>query len=261
MLGIVLVAIGTVLGEILGTVVAAVGSIFITVAVLSVIYDAFLKDVLLGEVYAVMGIQENVQSVDLREITLKDQIMLPEFLEDTEEIKAVPLDPESWIHTDWRHLVERASAQAVTVSVYIPDHDSPHIDVLAARLRTDRHQLSARIAELPDRLAESWDENQGSLYGSTLRVYLYSTVPSVGLLVTDRDILVEVPPAFSHSIGDSHAVAMVFGRNGTLPMISNFVDGQFVTARIPGFSQSVMRPIKPSISPDPDPSPTERSER
>jgi hypothetical protein len=260
-LGIALVAVGTIVGEIVGTVLAAIGSILITVALLSVVYDAFLKDVLLGEVYAVMGIQENVQGVDLQEITLKDQIMLPEFLEDATEIKAIPLDPESWVHTDWRHLVEQASRRTVAVSVYIPNHDSPHVDVLAARLRTDRDQLSSQIAELPDRLAESWDENGESLDGSNLDVYLYSTVPTVGLLVTDKNILLEVPPAFSHSIGDRRTVAILFGRDGTLPMISDFVDGQFTTARIPGFSRSVMRPLKPFVSPDPDPLRTGSSER
>jgi hypothetical protein len=250
--GTVLVAIGVVVGEVLGTVVASLGAILITVAVLTVVYDAFLKDVLLGEIYTAIGVQKNIQALDLRMVVEKNQLDLTQALAGATEITAIPLDPETWSQSDWRHLLDSAAAKAIRIAVYLPNHDSPHIDGLAARLGKDRDELAAHIADLPDELAQSWDEKGLAIRGSRLNVYLYGTVPLVGLLVTDQTITLEVPPALSHTPTDRRTVALVFGRQGWLPLITSFVDEQLAEARIPGFSESVMRPLKPRVAPEPD---------
>jgi hypothetical protein len=77
-------------------------------------------------------------------------------------------------------------------------------------------------------------------------------VPLVGLLVTDLTITLEIPPALSHTRTDRRTIALVFGRGGWLPLITDFVDGQLTESRIPDFSESVMRPLKDSVTPDPD---------
>jgi hypothetical protein len=152
--GTALVAVGVVVGEVLGTVIASLGAILITVAVLSVLYDAFLKDVLLGEVYTAIGIQKNIQAIDLRTVVEKNQLDLAEVLAGATEITVIPLDPESWSQSDWRHLIDCAISRATRIAVYLPNHDSPHIDALATRLGADRDELASHIADLP----MSWDE-------------------------------------------------------------------------------------------------------
>jgi hypothetical protein len=250
--GTVLVAIGVVVSAVLGTVIASLGAILITVALLSFLYDAFLKDVLLGEVYTAIGIQQSIQAIDLKTVVEKNQLDLAEVLAGATEITAIPLDPEAWSQSDWRHLLDCAASKATRVKVYLPNHDSPHIDALATRLGTDRDELAGHIADLPDELARSWDERGAAIRQSRLNVYLYGTVPLVGLLVTDLSVTLEIPPALSHTRTDRRTIALVCGREGWLPLITGFVDDQLTEARIPDFSESVMRPLKDRVAPDPE---------
>jgi hypothetical protein len=75
-LGIVIVGVGVFVGEVGGTVIASIGTIFVTVALFSVLYDGFLKDILLDEIYRALGIEQNLRAIDLREILRKDQLDL-----------------------------------------------------------------------------------------------------------------------------------------------------------------------------------------
>jgi hypothetical protein len=256
LIGTALIVTGIAVGDAPGTVVTSLGTIAISVAALSVLYDAFLKDVLLGEIYSAIGIQENFRAVDLLQVGQKDRIDLDDMLAGAAEITAVPVDPETWLHTDWHHLVNQAVGRPTAVTVLLPDHDSPHIDVLAARLGLARDQLATQIAELPDKLGRSWDGKGNAIQHSTLSVYLYGTVPAVGLLVTESTVLVEIPPALQHTPTDRQTLALVFGRGGWLPLVTDFVDdqlfeeGRLAESRIPEFSSSVVRPLPPAVSPD-----------
>jgi hypothetical protein len=254
--GILLVAAGVILGDVAGTLIAALGAIIITVALLSVLYDAYLKDVLLGEIYDAMGVAEYVRTLDFQQIARNDQLDVEALVRDTSHITALPLDPLTWMNTQWRILMDRAATSAVDIAVLLPSHDSPHIDVLAERFEVDSETLVKQIADLPDRLGRSWDGKGQALAGSSFRVTLYDTVPTAGLLVTDQSMTIEVPPALSNAAGDRSAVALVFGRKGTSSLITTIVDDQLAPARIPGYSQSVMRPIPADVSPDPPPKPS-----
>lgn len=260
-LGILVVGVGVYVGDVSGTVIASIGTIFVTVALFSVLYDGFLKDVLLDEIYRALEIEQNVRAIDLREILRKDQLDLGSLLADAQSLTAIPLDPETWSRTDWQQVLECAAKQTVDVSILLPDRDSPHIDVLGQRLGIDREVLVSQIRKLPDQLARSWDEKVGGDGQSSFSVYLYGGIPAVGILTTDRIMVVEIPPALTHAATDRSTIALVFGRESTSPLMTDFVDEQLFVGgklnpqRIPDFSRSVMRPLMPAISPDPpDPS-------
>lgn len=231
------------MGDVVGTVIASLGTILITVGLLSVLYDAYLKDVLLEEIYDAMEIQQNVHSIDLREVVRKDRADLSSLLSGAEEIKVLPLDPGSWSHQEWNRVVEYAVAGVVRVKVFLPNHDSPHVDVLAQRFGVQKDELSQQIARLPDELARSWDQKKASDLGSTLEIYLYGTVPAAGILLTSRGAMIEIPPALGYAATDRTALAMMLGSGGWSPLVSEFISEQFEDDRIPGFSHSVMRPI------------------
>ncbi len=264
--GAVLVALGIVLDEVLGTIIASLGATLISLAVLSVAYDAYLKDILLGEIYEAIGIHQSLQAIDLRQVAPKDHIDMADVLEGATKITSVPVDPETWSRTDWHHLLKLATDRPMEIVVLLPDQDSPHIDVLAARLGMAREQLADRIAELPDKLGKSWDEKGTTILASKLNIYLYGTVPATGLMVTDSTVVIETPPALSHTPTDRRTLALIFGRRGWQPLVTDFVDdqlfadGRMAESRIPGFSSSVMRPLQASISPDPDAHIPERSD-
>jgi hypothetical protein len=250
-IGLILVGAGIYLGGVGGTVISSMGTICVTVALLSVLYDAYLKDVLLSEIYDALAIEQNIRAIDLREIVQKGQLELATLLADAQSVTAIPLDPETWSRTDWQQVVDYAGRRAVKVTVLLPDHDSPHIDVLAQRLGVDRDGLIQQIRRLPDELARSWDEKAAANDNSTFRVFLYSGVPAVGILATDRITMIEIPPTLTHAAIDRSTLTVVLGRNGTSTLVTDFVDEQLQPHRIPDFSQSVMRPLEQTVSPDP----------
>jgi hypothetical protein len=249
LLGVLLVGAGIGWGDAPGAVVGSLGGIVITVALLSVLYDAFLKDVLLGEIYSALAISDEIHGMDLREAARNDQIDLEGFLRDASRVTLLPLDPSGWLLRDWRTVLDHASDKVVQVTVLLPTHDSPHVDVLANRLRVARSTLEQDIGQLPDRLGRSWDEHGHGLRNSTLQVMLYGSVPAVGFVVTENGVLLEVPPSLGHPEGDRTALALRFGRDSA-SFLPGWIDGQLEEKRIPAFSRSVARPLPAAPTPD-----------
>jgi hypothetical protein len=249
-IGIAIIATGLIVGDVGGTLLASLGSIFVTVALLSVVYDAYLKDVLIREIYGALGIQQSLQAIDLREIVRRDQVDITGALADADQISALPLDPMTWVLQDWPRLASAARKATLPVTIYLPTHNNPHIEVLARRMGSDPVELGGQIAQLPDELAESWDQKEAGETGSTLQVILYSAVPAVGLLVTQRIMILEVPPSLGYATADRSSLALIFGNKGWSALVEDFVGDQLKPDRIPAFSRSIMRPISGSTSPD-----------
>jgi hypothetical protein len=174
---------------------------------------------------------------------------LSKLLAGAEEVKVLPLDPGSWAHQEWHRLVELAAGSAVHIEVFLPNHDSPHIDVLAQRFGLNKEELSQQIARLPAELAESWDQKRASRLGSSLAVYLYGSVPAAGILWTPQGTMIEIPPALGYGPADRTALSMILGSGGWSPLVAEFVAEQFDESRIPSFSESVKRSLDQSKAP------------
>lgn len=250
--GVAALAVGVVVGDVWGTVIASLGSALITVGLLSVLYDAYLKDVLLREIYGALKIEQNVHSIDLKEVVRKDRVDLSSLLSGADEIQVLPLDPGSWSHQEWHRIVEHASQGVITVKVYLPNHDSPHVDVLAQRLGVAAEELSNQIARMPTELALSWDQKKASSLGSTLEINLYGAVPAVGMLATQRGMMIEIPPALGYAATDRTALAVMLGSDGWSSLVTDFISEQFEEDRIPSYSESVRRPADHLAAPPED---------
>ena len=250
--GVVVIAAGVVIEDVAGTVIASIGAILITVAVLSIVYDAYLKDVLIGEIFDALEIQQSLQAIDVRGVLRKDQVDLAELLGDAVEIRVLPLDPVSWVHQDWDRIAAYAGTAAVPISVYLPSHNGPHMEVLARRLNLLPAELEKQIARLPDQLVTSWDQKEAGAGGSRLQVILYEAMPAVGVLTTGRRMLLEVPPSLQYPMADRNCVAIVLGEDGWSPWVEDFISDQLKQGRVPAYSRSVMRPLDGSPSPDLD---------
>lgn len=249
-IGIILIAGGIEVDEVLGTLLASVGSIFVTVGLLSVVYEAYLKDLLIREIYGALEIKQSLQAIDLRKLVQRDQVNVDAILFDAGQISVLPLDPMSWLLQDWPRVAAAARKAPVVVTIYLPSHDSPHIDVLAQRMGIEVADLGGQIAQLPDQLAESWDQKAAGRSGSSLQVILYGTVPAIGLLRTRRTTVLELPPSLGYATADRSTLALVVGHDGWSPLVKDFVNEQFEEDRIPAFSRSIMRPLSGSTSPD-----------
>jgi hypothetical protein len=142
LIGIAAIALGSEWNGTGGTVVTSIGTILVTVALLGFLYDTYLKEVLLGEIYAALDLQQDIRAIDLRQIVRKEALDLASLLGDTKSLTVIPLDPETWSRTDWQQVLELSARQQLEVTVLLPDHDSPHIDVLARRLGIDREDLA-----------------------------------------------------------------------------------------------------------------------
>ncbi len=249
--GVLLVAGGVYLGSVGGTILASLGAILLNVALLSVLYDAFLKDILLDDVYAAMGLGEQVRSLDIESITRNDDADVNTVIQDATSLTVLPLDPETWLTGDWPKIRDLAASGSVKVTLLLPSHDGAHIAPLATRLRKSEDSLAKALGGLPDSVGASWDDASCSAHGSRLQVLLYEMVPAVGIVATDRGVLIEVPPPFGFPVASRRALVVSAGRKGASPMLTDLIDDGLREERIPGFSRSVSRPLPASVGPDP----------
>lgn len=247
--GFAALAVGIGVGEVVGTVIASFGTILITVGLLSVLYDAYLKDVLLEEVFDAMSIEQNIHSIDLKEVVRKDAADLSKLLMGAAEVRVLPLDPVSWAHQEWHRVLENAVGSAVQVEIFLPNHDSPHVDVLAQRFGLEKEELAHQIGRLPAELSKSWDQKKANRAGSSLAIYLYGSVPAIGILWTSHGTMLEIPPALGYGPADRTALAMLLGSGARSPLVADFIAEQFDEHRIPSFSESVKRSADESEAP------------
>lgn len=213
--GIALLAWGAAKGGSRGVVPATLGAALMTIGVLSVINDAFFKDALARDIVAVQGIRESIARAGLQMIVPTDRLDLGEILERAQRIVVRPWDAPEWSDRQFTHLLRVARERAIEVDVHLPAPDTPFLDILAHRQRMPDQELRRRLNELVNDLAVAWDQTVGVATASRLRVFQYVGVPSTGLLMTDKHVVLETGPSLRYALADHATWTLVYKRDAS----------------------------------------------
>ncbi len=200
---------GTALDGPVGTILAAVGSTLGTTALVSFLYDPFLKDVLAAEIFEKVGLRDSVVRAGLADIGGAD-LQLSARLAGSRRIAAAPLDPLAWARERYGEVIAAAKAAATEVVVVLPSPDpSPARTLLADRLDLVEGELERKLSSLPEVLLTAWDAASVA-EGSTLTVLWQEQLQSCGLLVCDACAVLETGPVLRQSATDRTVLAQVF---------------------------------------------------
>jgi hypothetical protein len=191
---VILIVVASELNGAWATVLANIGTAFLTVGLAGVTYDLFLRGRLLSEVLDVVDVKESVTSFGLREISMNDAARVEDLIRNANSLLVLPLDPLSWIERDFQVIFRRAKVRPLGLTLLLPANESPFISVLAERLG----KSDAEVGQVLDQaargdLGEAWDAAHPHP-GSNLKIERFGGLPATGFLRSDQAIALEIGP-------------------------------------------------------------------
>lgn len=248
----VLLTASAFIGEAVGVLLATIGGVFFTVAVLSCLYDPFLRDVLTQEIFAKLELKRSLAQAGLVDVLADRSPEVGTLWSEASTIVAAPSDPYNWSKAAYLEILRMASAKAVDLTVFIPGPDAPWPLALAGRLAVDADMVTVQLRALPDELAQAWDATVRHPK-SKLTVYHYEGVAGVGLTFSDTTTLLEVGPVIKHPASDRSQRSFAFESR------SDFA--QWAAVQL-AFQGSAEPPTAAAVRPLPlPPSPTKRTKK
>jgi hypothetical protein len=236
---VVLLVVSAVLGGTAGVVLATIGGAILTVALLSFLYDPFLKDVLAREIFERLEIRESVGRAGLQSIEMTRDLRLGELIAGSRSIRVLPYDPLEWAGAQYGSLLTLARDTPVNVEVYLPAADDPFTEILSDRLRVGEPEVRARLNALALELGQAWDA-EARHEGATLRVWRYTGLCATGLLECDSRVVIEVGPSLRYPLADRTTISLVFTHDSPP---ADWLKRQFMFPEQEGPSRADERPL------------------
>lgn len=229
---------GVALGGPIGTVLAAIGSTMATTALVSFLYDPFLKEILAQEIFTRVGLRDNIVRTGLEDLA-NSALEIGPGIQGSRSLEVMPLDPFSWARESFPAVVSAAKDRAMEVVIVLPSPDpGPSGTILASRLRLGEQDVEHRLRDLPEELASAWDRAQIGPE-STLKVVTHEHSVATGLLVCDRMVVIETGPSLYESSTDDTRLVQQFRRDAPL---GQWADRQ-ISEAIASAPAATVRPV------------------
>jgi hypothetical protein len=214
-----LVSALTSLGSVLGLIVTAsmspgipttalvnIFSVFLSLGIVAIVYDTFLRGSVLSDTLEMVGIKESVTNVGLCNIQQDMPPNWQELCSEAQRISILLVNPLGWVQSEWTHVLDAAKSKSINVSIYIPRNEGAHLELLASRLGFNQTEFVSQLNIAKKLLETSWrtEGSQSIKKGSqfTLRSYQGIAGYEVGLfddkaIVTVTNLLDRRIPARS----------------------------------------------------------------
>lgn len=184
----------------------------LSLGIVSFVYEIFLRGSVMSETLAIVGVEENISRVGLKEVLDASDIDWTAFCNWGTAFSILLANPLNWVERDWIRFVDAASTRAVTITLYLPNPGSPHIQVLADRFGFSSQDFTQQISSAHRFIEAGWStaRDEGRLKrGSGIRVRLFDDLPGYSIAVSETKAIALIPRALGSEPGD-HAVALRF---------------------------------------------------
>jgi hypothetical protein len=209
---VALLILSAVVGEALGVILATIGGAILTIALLSFLYDPFLKDLLAQEIFDRLEIRESVSKAGLRDIIATREVALAPLLVGARKIDILPYDPIEWARDEYRALLGLARQNSLEINVYLPAADDPFVEVLSDRLRMGEAEVRSQLNSLALEFGQAWD-SEPRHSEAKLFVWRFTGLPGAGLLLSEPCAVVEIGPALRYPVADRTTLSLIFEGN------------------------------------------------
>jgi hypothetical protein len=178
-----------------GVILSNLGSAVGTVAILSLLYDPFLRDILAAEIFEKLQLRDSVIRAGLVDIGEAHDFSASDAFRVSPSADILPLDPIDWAQREYTAILRAARDHAIAVRVFLPSPDpGPALIVLADRLGIGDEEMTRQLRLLPDELVAAWDRS-ACHRDSTLTVLQFEGIPAVGLLVHAGAVVYDIGPS------------------------------------------------------------------
>lgn len=178
----------------LGTLLAAVGGALMPPALVNAWLDPALREDAARDMKELLDIREDLVSTGFQDASPARTFLINELARRTTRLDLLPLQVDSWKNRDFAEVVSLCSRFSVTVRLYLPAPDEPWCEVIAHRSNLDAKTVASSLRDLPDQLLNTWELGDPKS-GSSLEIFYYDGVPSLGLIRSDNGSAVEFGPA------------------------------------------------------------------
>jgi hypothetical protein len=202
-------------------------SVFLSLGIVGIVYDIFLRGSVLNETLEIVGIEESVANIGLRNIQQDSSPDWKVLCSGSQRISILLTDPLAWARSQWTHVLETACIRAVDVSVYIPRADGDHVDSLASRLGFASSDFVSQLKSAKDFLETSWSaatKKESLKKGSKFSLRTYQGVAGyeIGLFDDQAVIMVSDPLDRDYL---AHSLVLEFSGTTARPLY-NWLYGQ-----------------------------------
>lgn len=236
------IAIGVLVGGPVGTILAAIGSTLGTTALVSFLYDPFLKEILAKEIFERVGLRDSIVRAGLEDIAAGTTLDIAEPLAAARRVRVMPLDPIGWTRESFSGVLDAAVGHSIEVVIVLPSPDeSPARKLLSRQLRLSENELERQLKALPEEIAAAWDRASVAS-GSTLEVRTHERFASTGLFVGEPLAIIETGPSVQQSMTDRTTLVQRFRRDS---LYGEWIAAQLQEA-IEAASIAAIRPTTPA---------------
>jgi hypothetical protein len=176
-------------------------SVLLSLGIVAILYDLFLRGSVLHETLEIVGVKESVTNIGLRDISQGSPPDWKVFCSGAQTIAILLLNPLGWVENEWTHVLSAARSRSVDVSIYIPRADGDHIELLASRLGFPTSEFVPLLKSAKNFLESSWrgEADKSIKKGSkfTLRTYQGIAGYEIGLF-DDRAVMIISDPLDRH---------------------------------------------------------------
>jgi hypothetical protein len=173
----------------LATGLTSVASVLLSLGVITVLYEVFLRGSFTAELLSLVGIARNLHDVGLHEVVKEQDIDWEAVLGGCKRFRVLLLDPAPWVDREWPRVLQSGRDHSILVDVILPSPTGPSLVTLASQLGFDVDDFRQRADTALNVVEEGW-KNAGLVSRSRLNLHLFEAVPGYGLVLADDKAVV-----------------------------------------------------------------------
>jgi hypothetical protein len=194
------------LGE---TVVGGLGTVFVSLGLITIVQEVYLREALVGELLEFVGLQRRLFDAGIQEVCGSSDLDWKAFLDGGENYRLLLIEPTVFVDRDWNHVLDSARTRPVTVEVFLPNPNGPVLSAIATAEGFTDQQFKQSLERAERSLQDSWttaSHSQPALMpGSSFELRFYDEIPAFGLLMCDDRVVLIA----NHVLGNQPGAAVM----------------------------------------------------
>jgi hypothetical protein len=188
-------------------------SVLLSIGVVSLIYEVWIRELVSAEMLDMMSVKESVARSGLKDINLRTHVDWRSLYFGSSSYTILPRDVASFATREWSFILEAGRARPIRVRLLLPKSDGTCFDSLEHHLGKQPGSLRNAVDDARESIIRSWraasKADPGLKSGCNLEVYEYDDFPACGVLVTDDSLALELDASLPREAQDE-GVLLVF---------------------------------------------------
>jgi hypothetical protein len=182
----------------------------LAIAAISLIFETLLRESYATALRRYLRLSATLVRSGLQDIRRDPELDWKAIIEPASTITALVRDPSQWLIPSLSHIIVAAQKRTVTVTIGLPDTDSPQLKAIADTIGLSGPALTANVQTALKTIENQWQAQKTHLKpGSTIRVVAYDGIPLTELLTADDVTVCLICQALQHPVGEWQ-IATVF---------------------------------------------------